>query len=203
MTLPIILASSSKSRLNLLKQIGIIPDKIIPADIDERSKPKELPPRLAYRLAFEKATKIASDFKQGIIIAADTIPVIGRTAIRKAETDADVKNSLQLLSQRRHRIYTAVCILYKDGEVIRVSQKLVKTTLKFKKLSNKEIDYYCLLKEGLGKAGGYSVAGYAESFVSFISGSFSNVIGLPLFETKNMLESFGVVVYNKPLQTIS
>ncbi|NRB10658.1 MAG: septum formation inhibitor Maf [Rickettsiaceae bacterium] len=196
MKLPIILASSSKSRLNLLKQIGIIPDKIIPADIDECSKPKELPPRLASRLAFEKATKIANNFNQGIIIGADTVPVIGRTAIGKAETDEDVRRSLQLLSQRRHRIYTAVCVIYKNEGVTRTSQRLVKTILKFKKLSDKEIDYYCGLKEGLGKAGGYSVAGYAGSFIAFISGSFSNVIGLPLFETKNMLESFG---YNKSL----
>jgi len=193
MKLPIILASASPARLELLKRITIIPDIIEPADIDETQRKGEHPRILAKRLAFEKAMFIASKYEQGVIIGADTVPVVGTKVMRKAATALDVKESLTMLSHRRHQLYTGVCVIKKDASGIKTSQKVVKSILKFKKLSPAEIDFYCQLGEGIGKAGGYTVSGYAESFLSFVSGSFSNIIGLPLFETMNMLNSAGVV----------
>lgn len=192
MKLPIILASESPARLKLLAQIGIIPDKILPANIDETELPKELPRKLAERLAFEKAISIANIVDSGIIIGADTVPVVGRRVMRKAQNADDIRESLKLLSNRRHQIYTAVCVIKKTPDGTKVSRNTVKSIIKFKKLTPGEIDFYCNLREGIGKAGGYTVAGYAECFISFISGSFSNIIGLPLYETTNMLGSMGM-----------
>lgn len=191
MKTPLILASASPARLELLKQVKITPDLIIPADIDETELLKETPARLAERLAFEKAMVVSKKIKSGIIIGADTVPVAGRTIMRKAETDQDVRNSLKFLSNRRHRIYTGVCVIKKTGSEIKISKKVVKSILKFKKLSDEDIEYYCHLKEGIGKAGGYTVSGYADSYIQYISGSFSNIIGLPLCETLNLLKSAG------------
>ena len=123
MNLPIILASASPARLKLLKQINIIPDQVIAADIDERSKRGELPQKMAERLAKAKATKVAEGIRQGIIIGADTVPVVGRSIMRKAANAEEVRKSLILLSQRRHRVYTSVCIIKKDTEIIRICQK--------------------------------------------------------------------------------
>ena len=194
MRLPLILASASPARLALLKQIGIIPDQVLPADIDETEFPKESPRKLAERLAYEKATAIANTSSKGIIIGSDTVPVVGRSIMRKAATKEDIKKSLELLSNRRHRIYTGICIIKKDNSEYRILKRVVKSTLKFKKLSKNEIDYYCMLEEGIGKAGGYTISGYAESYISFLSGSFSNIVGLPLFETMNMLNSLGFTI---------
>lgn len=189
MNLPIILASASPSRLKLLKQIGIIPDKIIPADIDEAEKKGELPKNLAYRLAFEKASFVASSIEEGIIIGADTVSVAGRSILHKAVDGDDVRKYLKLLSNRRHSVYTGVCVIKKTNLETKKSIKVVKSILKFKKLTEAEIEFYCSSGEGIGKAGGCSMSGYAESFVIYMSGSFSNIIGLPLYETNIMLES--------------
>lgn len=197
MKLPIILASASPARLRLLKQIGITPDQVLPSDIDETELQKEAPRKLAERLAFEKATTIANTVNKGIVIGADTVPVVGRTIMRKAVTQDDIRKSLELLSNRRHRIYTGVCVIKKDISEYRALKRVVKSTLKFKKLSKAEIDYYCTLEEGIDNAGGYTVSGYAESYISFLSGSFSNIVGLPLFETMNMLNSVGFYVHHK------
>jgi septum formation protein len=191
MKLPIILASESPARLKLLAQIGITPDKVLPANIDETEHPRELPRMLADRLAFEKANSIANIIESGIIIGADTVPVVGRRIMRKAQNADDVRACLTLLSNRRHQVYTAVCVIKKTSDGIKVSRNTVKSIIKFKKLTPQEIEFYCNLGEGIGKAGGYTVAGYAECFISFISGSFSNIIGLPLYETSNMLGSMG------------
>ena len=190
--IPIILASESPARLELLKRIKIFPDHIYPANIDESELPKELPTDLVSRLAFAKASFIASKVNNAIIIAADTIAVTGRTILPKAITNDDVRACLQKLSGRRHRVYTALCIIKKIDDHIHISKKLVQTTVKFKILSNKDIEFYCSLDEGLNKAGGCSISGYGESFVSFLSGSYSNVMGLPLFETANILRSHGI-----------
>ena len=190
--IPIILASESPTRLELLKRIKIFPDQIYPANIDESELPKELPTDLASRLAFAKASFIASKVNNAIIIGADTVSVTGRTVLAKALTNDDVRACLQKLSGRRHRVYTGLCIIKKIDDHIHVSKKLVQTTVKFKILANKDIEFYCSLDEGLNKAGGYSIFGYAESFVSFLSGSYSNVMGLPLFETVNILRSHGI-----------
>lgn len=197
MQLPIILASASPARLQLLKQVGIIPNKVIPSDIDETEFPKETPMNLAKRLAYEKATKIAENIDNSIIIGADTVPVVGRSIMRKAKNADDVRESLELLSNRRHRIYTGVCIIKKTDSEYKCLKRVVKSTLKFKKLSKSEIDYFCDLGEGTGKAGGYTVSGHAESYISFLSGSFSNIVGLPLFETMNMLASLGFSIDSK------
>ena len=197
MKLPIILASASPARLRLLRQIGITPDQVLPSDIDETEQPQESPRKLAERLALGKATAIANTIDKGIIIGADTVPVVGRSIMRKAATQDDIRKSMELLSNRRHRIYTGVCVIKKDTSEYKVLNRVVKSTLKFKKLSKTEIDYYCTLEEGIGNAGGYTVQGYAESYISFLSGSFSNIVGLPLFETMNMLNSVGFYVHCK------
>jgi septum formation protein len=192
MKLPLILASASPARLQLLRQVGLDPDIVIASDIDETEHPGEKPSQMAQRLSYNKAMVIADQVEHGVIIGADTIPVVGRRIMRKAINANDVRESLQLLSRRRHQIYTGVCIIKKDGNEIRELHRVVKSIVKFKTLSKEEIDYYCASVEGIGKAGGYTLTGHAESFVSFLSGSFSNIIGLPLFETLNMLNSVGV-----------
>lgn len=197
MKLPLILASASPARLELLRQVGLDPDQIIPADIDETEYPGEMPIKLAHRLSYGKALAIANTVKKGIIVGSDTIPVVGRNIMRKAKNSDDVRESLQLISGRRHQIYTGVCVIKKDGKEIRELHRVVKSIVKFKKLSKKEIDYYCASGEGVGKAGGYTLTGHAESFVSFISGSFSNIIGLPLYETLNLLNSVGVTPHTR------
>ena len=196
MNLPIILASASPARLQLLRQIGLIPDFVIPSDIDESERAGELPRQLAHRLSFEKAAFVAATIEQGIIIGADTIPLVGRRIMRKAVTSEDVRLSLKLLSQRRHSVYTGVCVIKKTStETIKLI-KVVKSIVKFKHLSDTEIEYFCSTNQGIGNAGGYTLTGYAESFVSYLSGSFSNIIGLPLCETVNMLKSVGAKTQN-------
>lgn len=196
MNLPIILASASPARLQLLGQIGITPDFVIPSDIDESERAGELPRQLAHRLSFEKAAFVAATIEQGIIIGADTIPLVGRRIMRKAVTSEDVRLSLKLLSQRRHSVYTGVCVIKKTStETIKLI-KVVKSIVKFKHLSDTEIEYFCSTNQGIGNAGGYTLTGYAESFVSYLSGSFSNIIGLPLCETINMLKSVGAKTQN-------
>ena len=194
--LPIILASASPARLQLLRQIGITPDFVIPSDIDEAEQAGELPRQLANRLSFEKAAFIAATVDQGIIIGADTIPTVGRRIMRKAMTAEDVRLSLQLLSQRRHSVYTGVCVIKKTSTETVKLIKVVKSIVKFRHLSTSEIEYFCSTNQGIDKAGGYTLTGYAESFVSYLSGSFSNIIGLPLCETINMLKSVGVKTQN-------
>lgn len=190
--LPIILASQSPARLELLKQIKFFPDIIKPADIDESELRGELPHLLAKRLAVSKASKIASQADDVVIIAADTVVATGRRILPKALNTEDVEQCLQLLSGRRHRVYTGICIIKKHNNQLYIKEKLVQTIVKFKKLTSQEIKFYCDLGEGVNKAGGYSLRGFAESFVIFLSGSHSNVIGLPLYETVNMLNSLQI-----------
>mgnify|MGYP000308292616 CR=1 FL=1 len=192
MTLEIILASESPARLELLKQIGIFPDKILPAAIDESQIKGENPRSLALRLAYEKASKIAALNDDAVIIGSDTVPVCRGQVLKKASNVQDVKDLIAKLSGRRHQLYTGVCIIKKTNGEVKIVKKLVKTILKFRLISKKEIVYYASLGEGEGKAGGYTLTGYAESFVSHIQGSFSNVIGLPLCETMSILNSFGI-----------
>lgn len=187
MLLPIILASASKTRLDLLERIGIRPDHIIISGVQEIERKREKASQFAVRMSIEKAKAVESQFDQGIIIAADTVPVCSGKMLRKAENADDVKQSLQLLSGKRHRIYTGVTVIKKQQDKTIISSKLVTSILKFKRLSPKEIEFFCSTGEGIGKAGGYSLQGYAESFVSHISGSFSNVLGLPLYETKLLI----------------
>ncbi len=169
--------------------MGIIPDHIIPSNIDETQLKGELPRQLAARLAIEKAQFVASSINSGIIIGSDTVSTVGRRILNKAETDEDVKASLRLMSHRRHTVYTGVCVIKKTNSETRQLFKISKSIVKFKKLSEEEIEAFCLTREGIGKAGGCSMNGYAESFVSYLSGSFSGIIGLPLYETMLMLKN--------------
>ena len=188
----LILASSSPHRLNLLKTIGITPDIIQPADIDESKSKGELPYNLALRLAQGKADKVANQFDDGYILAADSVAALGRRIMPKAITDELVRQTITQFSGRRHQFYTGIYIIHKEsGQIIKKSSKIVKTIIKFKRLTKAEIEHYVSLQEGLDKASGYSIEGYAQVYISFISGSYSNVIGLPLCETRNILCGMG------------
>ncbi len=195
MSVKVILASQSPTRLLLLKQIGIVPDQIIVADIDETKKKGEKPDELALRLAQEKALAIASGINNSIIIGADTVPFCKGRIMRKAESTDDIKASLEMLSAKKHRVYTGVCVVKKIEQDVIIRTSLVKTIVKFRHISKQEIEYYAHLEEGIGKAGGYTLHGYAESFVSYISGSFSNVTGLPLSQTQKLLAACSLKLY--------
>lgn len=196
--MPIILASSSKSRLSLLEKIGIIPTKIISPDIDETPLKKENPRNLAMRLSKLKAEKIAIEVKNGLIIGADSVSARGSIILPKAQTDDEVRYCLKIFSGRRHRVYTGVSIIkIENSQIISRRDKVVETIVKFKSLTDAEIENYVRSKEGIGKGGGFSVAGIGQVFINFISGSHSNIIGLPLFETRNMLLSLGYDIFNR------
>lgn len=190
--IPIILASQSPSRLELLKRMKIFPKLVLPAHIDETEYAGELPSKLATRLAYEKATHVAKQIDyDALIIGADTVTSHGRRVLPKALTDDDVRYCLTLLSGKRHRVHTGICVIRKTGNTNTTRQKVVETIVKFKRLSEEEIEFYCSSGEGLNKAGGCGISGYAEVFVPSIYGSHSNVIGLPLLETLHLLNSLG------------
>lgn len=188
--IPIILASASPARLELLSRINIHPS-VIPADVDEAEHRGELPSEVATRLAIAKAEKVASEVEVGYIIAADTVAAVGRRIMPKALTPEMVADCLRLYSGRRHKLYTGVHII-KKSDKLESRTRLVETVVRVKRLTNEEIHFYSTCGEGLNKAGGYSIQGIFQSFVPFIGGSFSNIIGLPLFETRNMLTSLGL-----------
>jgi septum formation protein len=190
--LPIILASESPSRLSLLSRIEITPDQIIPANIDETPLRGELADKLSRRLAEQKAIEVAAKIDKGFLIAADTVACVSRTIMPKAEDDKLVRYCINRLSGRRSRIYTSICVMKKDvGGELHKRLRTVCSILKFKRLTDQEIEYYIKSKQGIGKAGGYAVEGVAGGFLEFISGSYSNIVGLPLCETRNMLISLG------------
>ena len=184
----LILASASPRRLALLEQVGIRPDKIAPTDIDESVLPAELPRAHAMRIATAKAeaARARADAAGAVILAADTVVAVGRRILPKAEDDGTVAKCLQLLSGRRHTVMTAVAVIGVSG---RLRTRLVETKVAFRRLEDSEIADYCASQEGIGKAGGYAIQGRAAVFVRFISGSYSNVVGLPLMETFQMLRA--------------
>jgi len=183
----LILASASPRRLQLLKQAGITPTKIIPAEIDETLLKAELPDKHALRLAEAKAALIAEKHPNAIVLAADTVVARGRRILPKAEDEKAARQCLELLSGRRHRVYTGICVMQKNE----ARHTLVMTAVRFSRLSAKEIDRYMASGEWQGKAGGYTIQGKAEAFIPWISGSHSNVVGLPLAETCHMLKIMG------------
>jgi len=185
----LVLASSSPRRLDLLKQIGIVPDSIKLADIDESPKHREQPRELALRLAIEKAETVKPLYKDDVILAADTVVGCGRRIIGQAASELEARKHLELLSGRRHRVFGGVCIIDSQGEL---SSRLVTTTVLFKRLSRGEIDTYIANREWEGKAGAYAIQGHASCFVKWITGSYSNVVGLPLYETNILLKKAGV-----------
>jgi len=184
----LILASASPRRLSLLAQIGITPDAVSPADINEDPIEGEVSRDHALRLAQEKAAKVAGDNPDNIILAADTVVGVGRRILPKAETLEQAKYCLDLLSGRGHRVFTGVAVIKADGEMI---SRVVETRLTMKRLSLPELQSYLESGEWEGKAGGYGIQGIAESYISKIIGSYSNVVGLPLFETRNLLMGAG------------
>jgi septum formation protein len=183
-----ILASSSPRRLSLLADIGITPDKVLPANIDETPQPAEIPRALAQRLAREKLHAVSSQNPKALVVAADTVVAVGRRILPKAENDDDVRACLKLMGGRRHHVYTGVAVQAPGKKIM---QRVVDSTVTFHALSPKDIDAYVASGEGIGKAGGYAIQGKAAAHIRFISGSYSNIVGLPLFEVAQMLRSCG------------
>jgi len=183
---PLILASASPRRLELLRQVGLQPAKIDPADIDETPEPREQPRAYALRMAKAKLAAVAGRHPGALVLAADSVVACGRRILPKAETEQQARTCLALLSGRRHRVLGGVAVGRADG-VART--RLVETVVRFKRLQAAEVDDYIGCGEWQGKAGGYAIQGRAACFVAFISGSYSNVVGLPLFETVALLKA--------------
>jgi septum formation protein len=187
----LILASESPRRKALLAQIGIVPAAIVPAAIDETVLKAEQPRAHALRLATQKAQAVASGHAgPAFILAADTVVACGRRILPKAESDDQVRTCLALLSGRRHQVLTAVALVTPDGAL---RTRLVMTRVSFQRLSPQQIGAYLESREGIGKAGGYAIQGRAEMFVKDISGSYSNVVGLPLAQTAALLTGCGYI----------
>lgn len=182
---PLVLASASPRRLDLLRQVGLEPAEIDPADIDETPAAHELPRAYALRMATSKLAAVAPRHPAAVVLAADSVVVCSRRILPKAETEAEARACLGRLSGRRHRVLGAVAVGFPDGTV---RTRLVETVVRFKRLEAAEIDDYLQSGEWRGKAGGYAIQGRAARFVDFISGSYSNVVGLPLFETVKLLK---------------
>ncbi|MFZ5779928.1 MAG: Maf family protein [Pseudomonadota bacterium] len=183
---PLVLASASPRRLDLLRQVGIEPIEIDPADIDETPLPRELPRAYAQRMAKAKLAVVSRRHPGRLVLAADSVVACGRRILPKAESERDVRTCLALLSGRRHRVLGAIAAAGIDG---RVRTRLVETVVRFKRLEAAEIEDYVRGGEWRGKAGGYAIQGRGACFVSFLSGSYSNVVGLPLFETVALLKA--------------
>lgn len=179
----LVLASASPRRLALLAQIGVTPDEVVSADIDETSLPKEMPRALALRLALAKASVVTAAGAR--VLAADTVVAVGRRVLPKAESVDDAQACMRLLSGRSHRVYTGVALRGVDGAV---RSRVVETRVTFKLLGGHEIEAYLATDEWRGKAGGYAIQGRAGRFVTHIIGSYSNIVGLPLYETANLIE---------------
>jgi septum formation protein len=194
----LVLASGSPRRIELLQQAGIEPGRIQPADVDETPLRAEHPRSLAKRLSRTKAEKAAAalaadaDAQGSFILAADTVVAVGRRILPKAELLDEATNCLKLLSGRTHRVYTGVCLVTPAGKV---RQKLVETKVRFKRLSREELESYIASGEWRGKAGGYAVQGLAGAFVVKLVGSYTNVVGLPLYETVGLLTAEGFPVH--------
>ncbi len=181
---PLILASASPRRVQLLAQLGITPSQILPAEIDETPHKNERPAEYALRVATTKARTIATLHPAQPVLAADTVVALGRRILPKAEDEATARHCLALMSGRRHRVITAVCVIDAAGML---RSKTATTLVKFAPLTSAMVEDYIQSGEWQGKAGGYAIQGRAAAFIPFISGSHSNVVGLPLFETAQLL----------------
>jgi septum formation protein len=194
----LVLASGSPRRIELLQQAGIEPDRVLPADVDETPLRAEHPRSLAKRLSRAKAEKAREalsgdpDGNGAFILAADTVVCVGRRILPKAELVDEASNCLKLLSGRSHRVYSGLCLITPAGKV---RQKLVETRVRFKRLSREELEAYLASGEWRGKAGGYAVQGLAGTFVVKLVGSYTNVVGLPLYETVGLLTGDGFRVH--------
>ncbi|MFA6279918.1 MAG: Maf family protein [Bdellovibrionales bacterium] len=188
--LPFILASSSPRRLTLLADIGITPERVLPAEIDETPRKGERPAVLAKRLAFEKGAVIAAQNPQALVLAADTVVAVGLRLLPKAEGPEDVRRFLRLMEGRRHRVTTAVALFRPQAKPL---ERLSTSFVTFKHLSDQEIEAYVQTGEGIGKAGGYAIQGRAACLIRAMQGSYSGIVGLPLFDVAQMLKSAGVL----------
>jgi septum formation protein len=190
MSAPLVLASESPRRLALLAQAGIRPDAVLPAAIDESVLKGELPRVHALRLAVEKARRVESEWsgKPAFILAADTVVAVGRRILPKAQDDTEVRACLKLISGRRHQVITAVALINPQGKL---RTRIATTRVSLLRLTEDEIGTYVESREGVGKAGGYAIQGRAEALVKEISGSYSNVVGLPLALTVALLKGAG------------
>jgi len=193
-----VLASGSPRRLELLAQIGVEPDAVIPADIEEAPRRNESPRALAQRLAAEKATIAAAvarkrpELEAAVTLAADTVVCVGRRILPKCEIHDEAEDCLTLLSGRAHRVYTGLTLITQLGGQ---RSRLVETRVRFKRLSRTEMNAYLASGEWRGKAGGYAIQGLAGAFVLRLIGSYSSVVGLPLAETANLLIGEGYPVH--------
>ena len=194
-----ILASSSPHRLRLLQSISVNPDKIISPDIDESPLAKEKPPQLALRLAERKAFAVAQNHQgDGLILGADTVVATKSRNFDKALSREDVVKHLQFFSGRRIHVYTGISVIrVKNSLVDKIATKLVDSVLKFKVLTPAEIEYYVNTDHGIGVAGGLAIDGLGEAFIQWMRGSYSGIIGLPLYETMNLLQGLGYKAFNK------
>lgn len=184
----LVLASASPRRLDLLGRIGVVPDAVLPAEIDETPRRAELPPRYACRMAEEKAAVIVRTEGDALVLAADTVVAVGRRILGKAEDEAEARATLSLLSGRRHKVYSAITLVSPGGAA---RHRLSTSIVAFKRLSREELDAYLAGAEWRGKAGAYAIQGQAEALIRWMSGSYSGVMGLPLFETRALLRSAG------------
>ncbi|HWK95623.1 MAG TPA: Maf-like protein [Pseudolabrys sp.] len=200
-----VLASGSPRRLALVNQAGIEPDALKPSDVDETPKRGEIPRAYANRLAKEKAqvaldnVRLDDELRGAYILAADTVVAVGRRILPKAELLDEAQQCLRLLSGRNHRVYTSICLVT-PREAFR--QRLVETRVRFKRLTSEDIESYLACGEWRGKAGGYAAQGIAGTFIVKLVGSYSNVVGLPLYETINLLGGEGYPIRFGWLNTV-
>jgi septum formation protein len=186
--LAFVLASASPRRAALLAQAGLVPARIVAPDVDETPRKQELPRLYALRMAVAKAEVVAAYEREALVLAADTVVVCGRRILPKAEDAGEVERCLRLLSGRRHQVMTALALI---APGVNPRTRVVTTRVAFKVLTPQEIADYVASGEGEGKAGGYAIQGRAEALVKFINGSYSNVVGLPLYEAMGLLNGCG------------
>ena len=184
----LVLASASPRRLELLARLGVTPDAVIPADIDEQAGIRELPAPYAARMSAQKAGAVHASNPGDLILAADVVVAVGRRILPKTESEQEAREALSLLSGRRHRVFCGVTMIDATGTA---RHRLSTSMIAFKRLSPDELDAYVASQEWQGKAGGYAIQGRAEALVRSLSGSFSGVMGLPLFETRALLRAAG------------
>jgi len=187
----IVLASGSPRRKELLAQVGLTPVTVVPTNTVEVPLEGEKPKALVERLARLKAEVVAKTVDESWVVAADTVVVAGNRILGKPSTQVEARTFLQLLSGRRHQVLTGVVVIRPDGEL---SRRIVTTTITFKRLERDEIERYLSLGQWQGKAGAYAIQGYAGGFVRQLRGSYSNVVGLPLYETLALLRGSGFVL---------
>ncbi len=195
--LRLILASASPRRLALLEQVGIVPDQVVSARLDETPTTLETPAKLVARLAQAKARCIAEQFPGSLVLAADTVVACGRRVLAKAADEAEARRYLDLISGRRHRVYSGLCVIGEDG---RAHTREVVTVVSVKRLGRDEIDHYIASGEWRDKAGAYAIQGLFSAYVRRINGSYSNVVGLPLCETVGLLKGLGYLPAGTDIQ---